>query len=140
LLPFTGGAGRVPWLSHAGRFGLKRQPTTGDEVFLTVCGLMASGSRTILLSRWRVGGQSTVDLMREFVQELPHESAAAAWQRSVRLASGRLLDPTLEGRLKAAGGVQGLSADHPFFWSGYLLVDTGLVPPPEAPARAAAAR
>ena len=64
---------------------------TGDEVFLAVCGLMASGSRTALISRWRVGGQSMIDLVREFVQELPHESAASAWRRSVlldRAASG----------------------------------------------------
>jgi hypothetical protein len=37
--------------------------------------------------------------------------------------------------------VDGLKADHPFFWSGYLLADTGLVPPEEdaAPAPPAAA-
>ena len=128
LLPFTGLEQIVlPGFHTPAEYALKRSGN-GDEVFLSVCGLMASGSRTILLSRWRVGGQSTVDLMREFVQELPHESAALAWQRSVRLAADRLLDPSLEGRLKASGGVNGVKADHPFFWSGYLLVDTGLVP------------
>jgi tetratricopeptide (TPR) repeat protein len=140
LLPFTGTEQVVfPGFHTPAEFGLKR-PANGEEVFLTVCGLMAAGSRTILLSRWRVGGQSTVDLMREFVQELPHDSAAKAWQRSVRLAADRQLDPSLEGRLKASGGVNGLKAEHPFFWSGYLLVDTGLVPPPQIPAKAAAAR
>ena len=47
---------------------------------------MASGSRSILLSRWPVAGQSTFDLVREYVQELPFVPAAEAWQRSVQLA------------------------------------------------------
>ena len=139
-MPFSGTEQVVfPGFHTPAEFGLKRGGT-GEEVFLAVCGLMASGSRTILLSRWRVGGQSTVDLMREFVQELPHESAAAAWQRSVRLAASRDLDPATEGRLKANGAALGVKADHPFFWSGYLLIDTGVKPPAIPPKAAAAAR
>lgn len=140
FLPF-GGIDQIvlPGFHTPAEYGLKRGSATGEEVFLSVCGLMASGSRTILLSRWRVGGQTTVDLMREFVQELPHQAAAFAWQRSVRLASERLLDPAVEGRLKTPGGLTTLKADHPFFWSGYLLVDTGVIPPPEAPPKPAAA-
>ena len=42
----------------------------GNEVFLSVCGLMANGARTMLLSRWRTGGQTSFDLVREFIQEL----------------------------------------------------------------------
>jgi tetratricopeptide (TPR) repeat protein len=114
----------LPGFHTPAEFGLKRGGT-GDEVFLAVCGLMAGGGRTILLSRWRVGGQSTIDLMREFIQELPHESAASAWRRSVQLAGDRLLDPSQEGRIKSSRP-DGLKADHPFFWSGYLLVDTGV--------------
>jgi hypothetical protein len=115
----------LPGFHTPAEVGLKRIGS-GDEVFLSVCELMASGCRTVMLSRWRVGGQSTVDLMREFIQELPHESAANAWRRSVQLATDRLLDPSLEGRLKASPTSDGLKADHPFFWSGYMLVDTGV--------------
>ena len=39
-----------------------------------------------------------------------------------------LLDPSQEGRLKSSHVGDGLKADHPFFWSGYLLVDTGVSP------------
>jgi CHAT domain-containing protein len=108
-----------------------RRGGAGDEVFLSICGLMASGCRTALISRWRVGGQSTGDLMREFLQELSHDSAASAWRRSVQLASDRLLDPTLEGRLRVPSSASndGLKADHPFFWSGYMLIDTGATAP-----------
>jgi hypothetical protein len=87
-----------------------------------------------------VAGQSTVDLMREFIQELPHSAAAVAWRRSVQLAAGRVLDPAAEPRLRAGRSADGLKADHPFFWSGYLLVDTGVGPPPEEPAEKAPAK
>ena len=103
----------------------------GDEVFLAICGLMGSGCQTVLLSRWRVGGQSSVDLVREFVQEMPNEPAASAWRRSVQLTADRPLDPVGEGRLRAtssATSLAGLKADHPFFWSGYMLVDRGQLP------------
>ncbi|MEX2176085.1 MAG: CHAT domain-containing protein [Pirellulaceae bacterium] len=140
-LPFAGPEQVVfPGFHTPAEVSLKR-PGTGDEVFLAICGLMASGSRTALLSRWRVAGQSTVELMREFVQELPHQSAAAAWQRSVSLSIDRVLDPTREPRLKPSSAADGLKASSPFFWSGYMLVDTGVVPAKEAepvePAKAA---
>ena len=127
-LPF-GGAEQVvlPGFHTPAEYGLKKGGT-GDEVFLAICGLMGSGCRTVLLSRWRVGGQTSVDLVREFVQELPNESAANAWRRSVQLAADRPLDPASEGRLRPTASSDGLKADHPFFWSGYLLADRGQLP------------
>jgi hypothetical protein len=112
--------------------------TAGSEVFLSVCGLMASGSRTLLLSRWRTGGQTSLDLVREFAQELPRTSPADAWQRSVFLAAGSQLNPEKEPRLKKAAGEDPPKASHPFFWAGYMLVDPGTVgekpePPAEEP-------
>ncbi len=101
---------------------------TGDEMFLAVCGFMSTGARTILLSRWRDGGRTSYDLMREFVRELPHRGASDAWQRSVRLAIESELDLSLEPRVKAPPTDTTLKAEHPFFWSGYLLVDTGIEP------------
>ena len=71
----------------------------GNEIFLSVCGLMTSGARTILLSRWRTGGQSSFDLVREFTQELPHTTPADAWQRAVQVAS----DCALESGSRTAG-------------------------------------
>jgi CHAT domain-containing protein len=100
----------------------------GEEVFLTVCGMMSTGARTILLSRWRVGGQSTFDLVREFVQELPHASAASAWRRSVQLGRKNPLDPAAEPRIKVPANVEAFRNEHPFFWAGYMLVDTGSEP------------
>lgn len=113
----------------------------GDEIFFSLCGLMASGTRTVLLSRWRTGGQTCYELMREFTQELPHSSAAAAWQRSVMLGRDFAVTSDTEPRVKKNTSEQALTAQHPFFWSGYLLVDPGIEPPPEQePALQQAAR
>ncbi len=109
-------------LKGARRGGHRAPP--GSEMFLSTCGLMSGGARTILMSRWRTGGQTSLDLTREFVQELPHTSAAEAWRRSVLLAREAPLEAAQEPRVKKSDEVgKLLTADHPFFWAGYLLVD-----------------
>ena len=117
----------LPGFHTAAENALKRGGA-GYEVFLQVCGLMATGSRTILLSRWRDGGQTSFDLVREFVRELPHRSASAAWQRSIRLAITRELDPNTEPRVRMQPNDANPKADHPFFWAAYMLIDTGAEP------------
>jgi CHAT domain-containing protein len=109
---------------------LKKLPLSaaGGDVFLSVCGLMASGSRTVLLSRWRTGGQTSIDLTREFVQELPHLPASAAWQRSMLVTSDAPLSPEAEPRIKIGANDEVPTASNPFFWSGYLLIDSGVMP------------
>jgi len=97
----------------------------GHELFLASCAMLSTGTQTILLSRWNVGGQSTLDILREFVQELPHTTAADAWQRSVQVAMEMPIFPDVEPRVKASVDDPPLTAAHPFFWSGYLLIDTG---------------
>jgi CHAT domain-containing protein len=89
---------------------------------------MAGGARTILLSRWRTGGETSFDLVREFAQELPHTTAAESWQRSVLLTMDSPLDPNLEPRLTVKVSDQPTNATNPFFWSGYLLIDSGTPP------------
>jgi hypothetical protein len=114
------------------RRGATAEP--GDELFFASCSLMASGAETMLLSRWRVGGQSTLDLVREFMQGAPNMPAAAAWQRSVQLAMEMPVDPVAELRVKAPKEGTELTAKHPFFWAGYMVVDSGWRPEAEAPA------
>ncbi len=120
----------LPGFHTAAEESLKRinKATAGNEVFLSVCGLMSSGSRTLLLSRWRTGGQTCFDLVREFAQELPHTTPSDAWQRAVFLAAGSRLDVGAEPRIKRTVNDEVPKATHPFFWSGYMLVDTGTAP------------
>jgi CHAT domain len=108
------------------RAGDAKGAAPGSEIFDSVCALMASGARTVLVSRWRTGGQMNLQLVREFMQELEHSPADEAWQRSVLLAWETPLDAAQEPRLKRLeDGAEPPGADHPFFWAGYLLVDTG---------------
>lgn len=100
----------------------------GQEIFLSAFGLMATGSRTILLSRWRTGGQTSYDLVREFVSELPNTTAAAAWQRAVFLTMDADVRIDREPRLSATTRDTTPKAEHPFFWAGYVLIDTGTLP------------
>jgi tetratricopeptide (TPR) repeat protein len=142
-LPWQGPADVVlPGFHTAAETGLKRG-ANGDEIFYAACGLMAGGSRSILLSRWPTAGQSAFDLVREYVQELPFVPAAEAWQRSVQLVRNNPLVPELEPRLSSAGAAVELTAEPPFFWAGYMLVDLGrasatgprvALPPPAAKA------
>ncbi len=110
--------------------GSRRSDATGVDMFLTTCGLMATGTRTILISRWRTGGQTTYDLIREFAQEAERTSPADAWQRSVLLAQETPLNVDAEPRLNGDLSDEPLTASHPYFWAGLMLVDSG----PEAPA------
>lgn len=128
-LPWHGPAEvMLPGFHTASETGWKRG-ANGDEIFFAACGLMASGSRSILLSRWPTGGQSAFDLVREYAQELPFVSAAEAWQRSVQLVRSSPVAPELEPRLSSAGAAVELTAEPPFFWAGYLLVDLGRTSP-----------
>ncbi|HEX5500200.1 MAG TPA: hypothetical protein VFX03_13270, partial [Thermomicrobiales bacterium] len=99
-----------------------------NELFLSTCGLMATGARTVLISRWRTGGQTSYDLVREFVQELPETTASNAWQRSIELVSRQPLERSAEPRFKGDSQHAPPLAENPFFWAGYLLVDTGSAP------------
>jgi hypothetical protein len=115
----------------------------GDDLFAATCGLIASGAKTVLISRWRTGGKTAFDFVREFAQELPHSPATEAWQRGVLLTRASALDVSAEPRLERLEGVDvPPTAEHPFFWAGYLLADTGALEKggdaPAAPADGAA--
>lgn len=108
-----------------------RQVTSGPrgtELFLSACSLMAGGARTVLMSRWRTGGASSEELIRQFAAELPYAGAADAWQRSVQMTWDTPLELDREPRIKRSSGGEGATARHPLFWSGFLLLDTGWSP------------
>ncbi|MCE9608568.1 MAG: CHAT domain-containing protein, partial [Planctomycetia bacterium] len=100
----------------------------GNDLFLTVTNLMASGARTILISRWRPGGRTAFDLVREFMQELPYVSATKAWQRAVALSMRSPIALDAEPRVRLESAESPPDARHPFFWAAYMIVDTGTEP------------
>ena len=60
---------------------------------------MASGTRTVLISRWRTGGQTAYDLVREFLQEVDSSTPVEAWQRSRQIVRQQEMAPEWEPRL-----------------------------------------
>jgi len=104
----------------------------GDELFHAACGILAAGPRTALLSRWTTDGGIASDLAREFASQMDKQLAADAWRRSVTLARATALEPEQEPRLEwnEKDGPPP-TASHPFFWSGFLLLDTGVDPAPK---------
>ncbi len=132
-LPY-GGPERIiiTGLATAAEQGLKtsrrnaaRDTRPGSELFQSLCAMMSGGARTILISRWRTGGRTNLDLVREFTQELSQSPAIEAWSRA-RCLREAPLDAENEPRLRGLEQEGELAtANHPFFWAGYLLVDTG---------------
>ncbi len=98
---------------------------TGSELFMSSLMLMSQGTRTVLLSRWRPGGQSSAELIQNFLPEVSLVGASAAWQRSVQLVSELPLDSANEPRVRLPNNAPELTTSHPFFWAPFMLIDTG---------------
>jgi len=117
----------------------------GDDLFIAATDLIAAGSPTALISRWRMGGKVGTDLVAEFLREVtaagPDGAAAAAstcWQRAVDIVTAEQPDPEQEPRLKASPKAVLPDARHPLFWAGPMLIDCGPGTYPDGPPPAAA--
>lgn len=94
----------------------------GEELFLPLMALHSAGVRSVMLSRWPVGGESSAIALREFLQELPFIGMNEAWSRARMVLRRSELDPAGEPLLmKAEYSREGLTGDEPLFWSGYLV-------------------
>jgi hypothetical protein len=129
----------LPGVQTAMAGGLLKPPARpGEDLFLPAVDLIAAGSRTTLLSRWRSGGGVATALVQEFLRETTGPEgllAAEAWQRAVDVVTPERPDLAREPRLKQAGDVVLADARHPLLWSGHLLIDCGAgvyEPPPQA--------
>ncbi|NBT14578.1 MAG: CHAT domain-containing protein, partial [Planctomycetia bacterium] len=113
--------------------GLAKLPARpGEDVFLAATDLLSAGARSVLLSRWRVGGEMSVDLVEEFLRDLAagdaeegDASPAECWQRAVDVVAAEEPDIAREPRLKQSADAVLADGTHPFLWAGYLLVDSG---------------
>ncbi len=121
----------LPGLQTAMAGGLDKLPARpGDDLFIAVTTLLAAGSHTALVGRWRTGGLVSVDLMAEFLRDLDvpgdaQQPIAERWRRAVDVVTAEQPDPEQEPRLRQVAKAVLPDARHPFFWAGYLLVDCG---------------
>ena len=112
----------LPGYTSDGAAG-SRSRGNGQDLFQVVCGLLASGSRTILISRWRVGGENSLAQTRDYASRLHQQRPLDAWTDSVKESRKRELNLDNEPRIKPEKLDQPITADHPFFWAGMMLVE-----------------
>lgn len=97
----------------------------GSDIFLASCALMASGTRTAVLSRWRMAGDSSFDLMNQFLEARENQSAGSAWRSAVLATRSSDLVVDDEPRVETGRDPFPPSREHPVFWSGYIVLDDG---------------
>lgn len=141
-LPFEGAdVMLLPCFESAGATGVTAD--AGQDLFLTTMGLVASGSRTVLISRWPTRGKSAIDLTTNYVElagQAPAAEALQAARKKVReLALEFPLEPRTEAPGKPADPPVQLLMDHPLFWAGYMVIDLPTIPDRNPATEAAAA-
>ena len=78
---------------HTGAEDSMKRSVIGNEVFLSVLGMMSSGTRTVVLSRWHSGGESSMQVVKGIADKIHTEPASTAWKESVAALRERTLDP-----------------------------------------------
>jgi CHAT domain-containing protein len=80
----------------------------GEGVIGMSWAFLVAGTRSMVVSQWRVNSTSTSQLMKNFYQELAGQPKAVNKSQALRQASLRLVkDPRYR---------------HPFYWAGFVLV------------------
>ena len=96
-----------------------------DEWLRILLPAIAQGTRQITLTRWPVGGESTVSLLQSFMDNQQDMRLSEAWQRSVLTAwesQYPLADEILFRESKVENPDNAVSGNHPLLWSGYVNV------------------
>ncbi|MDB4777872.1 CHAT domain-containing protein [bacterium] len=99
--------------------------TAGNDLFLMTTGLLASGVRTVGISRWSTSGKSALDLSAEYLRQNKTHDPTTAWSKTIKTASQLKLDLAKEPKFTPSAKNKGLTltAEHPLFWSGMIIVD-----------------
>lgn len=121
-LPFRG-VDRILIPGFVSDGGGGKGKTGGNDLFLMTTGLLASGVRTIGINRWSTSGKSTLDLSAEFIRQNKDKDATTAWSETIKAASKIDIDLKQEPRFKPTSKAPALTAQHPVFWSGMIIVE-----------------
>jgi CHAT domain-containing protein len=82
--------------------------STGEGVIGMSWAFFVAGTRSMLVSQWRVNSESTAQLMKKFYQALARQPNAGHKSEALRQASLSLIK---DSRYR-----------HPFYWAGFVLV------------------
>lgn len=96
----------------------------GNDVFLPVCGALLSGTKTAVISRWSVGGLSTANLLKRYLEESQTETSSQALRRATVALWAEQFLISDEPSLSPAGNEADMfcPGTHPVMWSGYMAV------------------
>lgn len=99
----------------------------GQELFFSSMAMLANGCDVLVLSRWRMGGNSSGLLAGEFLEQLKkNENVSQAWRRAVLKLAGTKLELASEPRIVPEDETQTSSqGTYPAFWGGYMLLESG---------------
>ena len=106
--------------SIGGEGGLPRPD--GSELFFTATSAMASGARSVVLSRWNTGGQMQVELAARYARSAVTMPVTTAMQDAIKQIGAMEVDVTKEPRLKEDPQPVKLTGVAPFFWASPMLV------------------
>ena len=122
---------RLPWGAPASIMlpGVNAIPppttSTGDEWSRLTLPLIAQGTRHFTISRWPVGGESTVSMMVSFDENRQDMTVSEAWQRSVVSLWEEQFDQRTEPIFQNtvnSNVENSVTGAHPLLWSGYVLI------------------
>lgn len=104
----------------------------GNDLLLPACTLLASGTRSIILSRWPVGGRSSQVALSRLLDELQFESPSSAWQRTAIALWAEQFPAQDELALPNSirNGTALIDGDYAQLWSGYMLIGDHQAPQP----------
>ncbi len=118
---------------HTSAEDVLKSEGNGNEIFLTSLGLMATGTETLVLSRWHSGGSASVSIIEAMARRIADRPASEAWREAIAEVRQRTLEPETEPRLKGTPGGAAPTLDHPYFWADLMLIDTGIRPTAAGP-------
>lgn len=111
----------MPGFQSDAGIGLKNQ-FEGSDLFLTTCGLMASGANEILISRWNTGGVLNLKTGREYLKQRETLPGSQALVEAKRFAQQQNVTDESEPKLRLPRGTDEVLAKDPVFWSSMLVV------------------
>ena len=111
----------MPGFNSDGGAGM-RGGSNGGDLFLTTMGMLASGTRTTLISRWATGGKTSLDLTRKYAESLPTKGPIKSAQISRQATRELDVDFENEPRVRVKKSDAAIKAEHPFFWAAHMLV------------------
>ena len=115
----------LPGFHTSAESSFRQGVQNGDDLFMSSMLLQACGARTILISRWRTGGRVSYDLTEQFLLQYAERPAAEAWRQAVLEVGSNPIHLDEEPRVRKEPVDDPPSANHPFFWGAFMLIDRG---------------